>query len=131
MNRYLWNDSLSVGIREIDGQHQELLKAIYGLNQRNATVAGNDIKIRCIELIDQIITHFKTEERYFEIYRYPDEIIHREQHDIYLMTIKGIQKQLSDESSPIPVEELQLWVTDHIQNWDKKYSAFLISKGLF
>ncbi len=68
-----WSDKLSVGIPEIDQDHQRLITL---LNNFNKSVADRmpmtEIKKRLQDLIDDAIHHFLHEENLLEEWQYPD-----------------------------------------------------------
>ena len=62
-----WSDALSVGVVEIDRQHQKLVTMINDLNDAMRAGKGKDALGKTIaELIAYAATHFKTEEKYFD-----------------------------------------------------------------
>ena len=81
MEKIIWNERFSVGVRKIDEQHKELIKMI------NKLIETKDTKVDS-ETISDILTkmtkyadyHFQTEEQYMIEYDYPDYSSHKEQH---------------------------------------------------
>ena len=62
-----WNDSFSVGVVEIDLQHQKLVALINDLNEAMLQARGKTVLTRILnELVSYTVVHFGTEEKYFE-----------------------------------------------------------------
>jgi hemerythrin len=73
-----WNNNLSVGIAEIDSQHQRLIKLINDLNDAMRVGKGKDVTGKIInELTNYTLTHFTKEESYFAKYAYPETDAHK------------------------------------------------------
>ena len=73
-----WNDSLSVNVAEIDQQHRKLIAMINELNDAMKIGKGKDVLGGIVNsLISYTATHFKTEEKYFAQFGYPDTEDHK------------------------------------------------------
>jgi hemerythrin len=129
-----WNDTLSVGITEIDRQHQRLIEMINELNTAMQQGKGKDVMSKIIRgLIDYAVTHFKTEEKYFEQYGYPDAVNHKKAHAEFNWKIAEFNRQLNAGQLGLSIQVMDFlsdWLRDHIKTVDKKYAPFLIQKGL-
>ncbi len=129
-----WSESLSVNVKEIDLQHQKLVALINTLNdamreRRTKEVVGDVIK----ELVDYALTHFLTEERYFEKYRYPKTVEHKHEHDSFAGKVSEFQKKYNEGRLALSIDIMDFlkdWLITHIQGSDKKYTAFFNEKGL-
>jgi hemerythrin len=89
-------------------------------------------------IVDKLIfytdTHFKTEERYFDQYGYPEAPAHKAEHKVFVDKAMGYKKSLQSGDRPITVEMtgfLKKWLTNHINGSDKKYSRFMNDHGVF
>jgi len=85
------------------------------------------------EIVEYTKTHLKNEEVLLEKCGYSDTAIHKMVHSKLTKQVLDKQKEINDGKSLISMDVmnfLKSWLIDHIQNTDKKYSAFLISKGI-
>jgi hemerythrin-like metal-binding protein len=133
----VWNDTLVMGVEEIDDQHRILVKT---LNEAGVKLSGN----RDTALLEQItrdllsyaIYHFETEEALMEDYNYQgvhpeDAAAHAQQHRSFSAKVVAVREGLKS-GTPISREDLLSflngWLVGHIMNTDKKLAAFLIAK---
>lgn len=76
-----WNESLSVGIPEIDAEHQHFIRLINELNE--AIIEHMDleeIKSRMQSVLDDAAAHFAHEEALFKEWGYPEARAHAQKH---------------------------------------------------
>lgn len=129
-----WNNSLSVGIAEIDYQHQKLVQLINDLNEAMKSGKGRDITGKIIsELTKYTLSHFATEEKYFAQYAYPDADAHKSEHAKFVEKVSVFKKDFEQSriGVTIPIMDfLSDWLKNHIMGSDKKYEPFLKAQGL-
>lgn len=127
----VWSDDFQTGIREVDGQHKNLVET---LNQLYRAIKS-DTSIQVLEtilndLVNYTDFHFKTEERLFERYAYPKTEHHRNLHD-------RLRGQVTDYAGDFKagrmigsqlLKFLKDWLTNHILKEDKAYAPYLLSK---
>jgi hemerythrin-like metal-binding protein len=133
----LWNDSFSVGVREIDDQHKELVEI---LNELVALVgeypgSANQEITSIIEKIDAYKTvHFETEEKYFKQFNYAgaDEHIqaHKDFNEKVGELVASFQKNSEKEQLLELVDFIENWFSDHVLNMDHKYVHCFKEGGL-
>lgn len=135
METIQWSEKFSVGVEELDQQHQQLIKM---LNRLISTPETMDTHSETISEILQAMTryaqeHFKTEEKLLRAYDYPDLEKHKLEHiayrkktlDFSTATIVGV------ESVPeILLAYLADWWVHHILDEDMKYKSFFAEKGV-
>jgi hemerythrin len=135
MNQLLeWNDSLSVGIEEIDNQH----KALVGLlNQLHTAIHEKHGSSACMEILDKLVeytrVHFTVEESLMRILGYPEYADHLEEHEKLIAQVVELQHKLKSGKANISFELLHFlrgWLTHHIMESDKAYVPYFISKGV-
>ncbi|NOT12289.1 MAG: hemerythrin family protein [Methylococcaceae bacterium] len=134
MSLITWSDQLSVGITEIDEQHQKLVQLINGLH--NHMVAG-DAKDIMSKVLDRVVQytgfHFETEEKLMQEYDYPASAKHKHEHADLVNTAVDLQHKLKSGNAHITMETmhfLQDWLQHHILGSDKAFADFLKSKGV-
>ncbi|HOV91014.1 MAG TPA: bacteriohemerythrin [Syntrophorhabdaceae bacterium] len=129
-----WDNSLNVNIAEIDKQHQKLVSMINELNEAMIKRQGKDIVGKIIEgLVSYAGTHFATEEKYFDMYRYPGALSHKKEHADFVKRVGEFQEGFKNGNLALTIEVMRFlkdWLTKHIMGTDKKYGPFFNEKGL-
>jgi hemerythrin len=84
----MWTDSFSVKVTEIDTQHKKLIELINKLYDAMKVGKSKDVMGEILNnLISYTATHFKTEEKYFDLYSYPEKEIHKAGHKQFVETV--------------------------------------------
>lgn len=129
-----WDDSFSVNVAEIDRQHQTLVAMINELNDAMTQGKGKDVLGKIVSgLISYAATHFKTEEKYFDQFGYPETDSHKEEHADFVQKVTGIQAEFAERRLGLPIEVMNFlcdWFENHIKTTDMRYSKFFNEKGL-
>ena len=134
-----WTEDLSVGIKEIDEQHKELIKRISDLVD---SVRHKACKYKIGDVIkfleDYIVDHFGREEKLMEKYGYAGRDAHRAQHEYFMREFAELKKELEKleggrkrGSYDLSVETNRIvvdWILDHIAKVDKILGAHLKTK---
>jgi hemerythrin len=129
-----WNESLSVGVAEIDNQHQTLVSMINELSDAMKQGKGKDVVGKILNsLISYTVTHFQTEEKYFDLYRYPETAGHKKEHAAFVQNVSDFKDGFAKGKLSVTIELMNFlsdWLKNHIKGTDKKYSTFFNAKGL-
>jgi hemerythrin len=129
-----WNANLSVGVAVIDNQHQRLLAQINELSEAMKQGKGKEVLGKTLtNLISYTVTHFQTEEKYFDLFRYPEASIHKREHVAFVKKVSDFKEGFEKGKLSVTIELMDFlsdWLKDHIQGTDKKYSQFFNAKGL-
>ena len=139
-----WNDSYSVGVVEIDRQHQRLIDFIdqlyeameQGHNRDTLTSTVDELRTMASvldELIDYSVYHFSTEEEYMLEYAYPEYDEHKGLHGQFAERAKTFKRDFDNGEALLSMEIMQFmrdWWKEHILGSDKKYGPFFNEKGL-
>jgi len=124
-----WSDALSVDDPEIDQQHRQLIDIINTLHEAMLTgKAKRAIGDLIDRLIQYTVKHFQYEEGRMEAGGYPDLIEHKKRHADLVEKVLDIQKKVKSGQQLVEMETLKflkMWLTEHIQRSDKKYSPYL------
>jgi hemerythrin len=129
-----WTRALSVGVTEIDDQHQKLVKLINDLH--DAMRAGNGssaVGPVLSALVDYTVYHFGTEERLFRETNYSDAKAHIIEHNALTQEVLNIKAGFEAGEPVITIDLmdfLRRWLSDHIKGMDKRYTAYFHSKGI-
>jgi hemerythrin len=129
-----WKDSFSVGIKEIDLQHQKLIGMINNLHDAMRQGKGKDVLGEIIKgLVDYAGTHFLTEEKYFDKFGYPEADSHIGEHTAFTQKVAEFKDGFNAGKVSLSItvmDFLSSWLRNHIKVVDKKYGPFFNEKGL-
>lgn len=127
-----WNDSLSVGVREIDDQHKKLIKMI---NDFYENISDNNRAVSRLlaSLAEYTVYHFKTEEKYMDRFNYPGTDAHKNEHRLFVEKVTDVKTRFDAGKMVISYEITNFvkdWVIKHVMGSDKKYSKCFTDNGL-
>ena len=129
-----WDGSFSVNVSEIDQQHKRLVMMINELSDAMKQGKGTDILGKIVnELISYTATHFKTEEKYFDQFGYPDTASHKKEHMDFVQKVSDFKDGFEKGQLTLSIEVMNFlsdWLQNHIKDTDMKYSQFFNEKGL-
>ena len=131
-----WTEEYSVGVKELDRQHQNLIAIINRLQAlyKDNKFAKTDAEPIFKELFDYADYHFGTEEHYFDLYNYPKKDDHIKIHNLYRQKMNDLkEKYENDPKAEILFEIsnfLNEWWIWHINHTDKEYTQYFNANGL-
>ena len=129
-----WDDRLKVNVATFDNQHKKLVDLTNELHTAMAQGKGKEVMGKIInELLNYTETHFKTEERYFDLYNYPGALAQKKEHAYFVEKVAEFRDQYQKGQVGMTVgvmDFLSKWLVNHIMGTDKKYSSFFQGKGL-
>jgi hemerythrin-like metal-binding domain len=134
MSLITWKSEYSVGISEFDSQHKVLVDLINKLH--DAMKAGEGKQVLAVileELIDYTKVHFREEEKYFGLHKYPEAASHIMEHEKLTRQVLEFQKDYTEGKSSMSIDVMSFlknWLINHIAGVDKKYTQFFIAKGI-
>ena len=83
-----WDDSFSVKVKEIDAQHKRLVDMLNELYDAMRQGKGKEVLGKIIGgLIEYTDVHFKTEEKYFDKFGYPETEAHKKEHSDFVQKV--------------------------------------------
>ncbi len=134
MPLFQWTPELSVNVKEIDNQHRKLVDLINLLHDSMKSGKGKDVMGKVLnDLADYTVYHFGTEERLFQKYGYIEYPQHKKEHDELTKQALDVKSKFEAGQTTVTIEVMNFlkdWLNHHIRYSDKKYSAFLNSKGV-
>jgi len=134
MEKIIWDENFSVGVRMIDEQHKELFNMINVLiEKKDTTVDSEAISDILMKMTKYTQYHFQTEEQYMIEYGYPDYSSHKEQHKAFRKKTVAFCMETIEKKTTIPEEILAYlkdWLSNHILISDMSYKTFFNEKGL-
>jgi hemerythrin len=134
MDYIKWNDNFSVNIPSIDNQHKKLVEAINvfynNLSKKRSKEVISDTLFQLKKYTDY---HFKSEEELMKRFGFKGLTAHKKEHDLFIEKINEMQEKLNTGKLLLTIELanfLKDWLSHHVLNTDKEYSAFLVSNGV-
>jgi len=129
-----WKDEYSVGIVKIDLQHKALVDMINKLHEAMSKGHGNQVLGEILNsLIAYTRSHFSTEEELFARFGYPAANEHKAEHDLLVAKAQEWKRQFDSGNQMLSIQianVLRNWLVNHIEESDRRYAPFLISKGV-
>jgi len=120
---------MSVGIPEVDKDHQQFIVLINDLNRAiTERMSASDIHHRLDLIIEDAERHFAQEEKLFNEWHYPDTDQHAKVHFQVISSLHNIKRNFipyghNSEWMDVGVQVKKLLV-DHIFKEDMKYADF-------
>mgnify|MGYP000846769350 CR=1 FL=1 len=129
-----WDKSFSVGVNEIDGQHEKLVGMINDLNEQMRQGKGKEILGRLMNaLVAYTGTHFRTEEKYLDQFRYPEADSHKQEHEAFVRKVVDFKAGFEAGRLGLSLQVMNFlsdWLQNHIKGVDRQYGPFLNAHGL-
>lgn len=129
-----WNENYSVKIKDIDDQHKKLVDLINELHEAMKSGRGKEVIGKTLsELVKYTSHHFSFEEKLFTQHNYPEARTHTKTHQDLIDQLNEFISKYESGQSTLSIELMNFlrdWLTNHIMGTDKKYTAFLNSKGI-
>ncbi len=126
-----WSPNLSVGVEELDSDHQELIDVLNQLDVQVGRAAGHDKIAQTLdELISRTGAHFRREEEIMARENYPDAEHHAMVHQALREEIEAFRKEFAAgmEIGPEITEFIKRWLISHIMESDKHLGGYLVGR---
>ena len=129
----VWTPNLSVGVEHIDAQHKIWFEKANELFEAGKERRAQDYINTMIDFLDEYTKkHFKDEEAYMEEIRYPELDAQKRAHAIFINDLAKLKKDYNETGGNILViinaNKIVIdWLTNHIQNMDKKIGDYVKS----
>jgi hemerythrin-like metal-binding protein len=127
-----WQAKYSVGIPQIDAQHQGLIKLI---NDLHAAMAAGQGKETAGKILDQLVryteVHFNYEEGMLRQKGYSQLTAHQATHKKLTAQVVELRERYKGGNITLSMEVMQFlksWLADHIMGHDHKYADELNGK---
>lgn len=133
MDLIRWSSRLSVGVREFDNQHKNMIEMINTLHAAMKTGKGASITGDIIDgLIAYTGSHFASEELLMLQHNFPGFEKHKAEHAALVQQVLQMQSKYK-EGKALPQTLMMFikeWLMTHILAEDKEYGPYLNSKGI-
>lgn len=129
-----WENSYSVGVRELDEQHKQMIELINSLETGMNTMDSRDSMVKILNgLVAYTKDHFANEELYFKQFDYEKTEEHIQEHlklmsEVEKLVYRFELKEVLDQDQIMSF--LTGWLVDHILGADQEYVACFSRHGL-
>lgn len=129
-----WSDKYSVNVSIIDKEHKhfiDIVNKVTVVMQRNYN--QKEVEELLADLVRFAKEHFEMEETYMSTFKYPDYLLHYNEHLNFSLHMIIYNNQVINGEYKIMDElynYLQEWLVHHIQKTDKKYTKCFNKNGL-
>jgi hemerythrin len=133
MTKITWDDRLSVGIKKLDEQHKELIRAINALIENDGVDEDEAVGNALDRMSRYADYHFKTEEQLMRQHAYPDYAAQESEHTEFKAKIASFCLDAMARKKALPDQLLNYlvnWLTHHILESDMKYKSYFNEKGI-
>ena len=134
MEKLSWDQSLSVGVAEIDREHKQIIEILNLLiSDPEANTQSESISETLNMLMQYAQAHFKTEVDLMKKHGYPGLAVHREAHTAFMEKLVAFCLGAMEQQETIPTELVQYitgWLDEHILQEDMKYVSFFKKHGV-
>jgi len=130
-----WSEKFSVGVRELDEQHQQLIKLLnlLILTQGTANTRSETISDTLMAMTRYAQAHFQAEEKLMEDYGFPGLEEQKIQHRDFRKKTVAFSTATYYGVDQVPealLEYLVEWWVHHILEDDMAYRSFFKDKGV-
>ena len=127
-----WSDKYSIGIAEIDKQHQTFFEAAHRLHDAIMNSAGEKVVEETLQFLkDYVVKHFQDEEALMQRYDYPGLEDHKKLHVDFLDTFDEFTSEWNVFLAPSQdladrlLATTQDWLIEHIAESDTLYAQHI------
>ena len=126
-----WQDSLAVGIKEIDQQHRRLFDKYNAFFTAYSEGRADKEVIRLLGFLEEYVaSHFAAEERLQQRIGFPDYPRHRQQHLELTRQVAELKERLGDEGVDADLIDsagilMTGWLIEHISVMDRAIGRFM------
>ena len=130
----MWNEKMTVGVRQFDEHHKTIIDMIHQLSQGlEGDISREEIRAILSALSSYIRYHFIAEERFMDTYNYDEKDIHIAEHRFFRERINRFLDRFTEGQKNIDREILDFlkeWFVKHIMGTDKRYGLYLNKRGV-
>lgn len=128
MEFFQWKEGFSIGIPEMDAQHQKFLAILNEVHGKVGTVAEADLVADYLSTLKGYINiHFREEETLLEAAGYPGLEKHRQEHAFFQAQIEDFHSgghAFGRTSLSSLLQFMKDWFMTHITETDRLYTPF-------
>ena len=124
-----WKDEFSVGVPDVDHEHQRLIALI---NELHDAMSRGDSNVTVMdflgEIYAQISAHFALEEKIMRERKYDQYAEHKADHEVLLDELRDIMDDYEENayfSDDAFANAVGSWFTEHFKNRDARLHKYL------
>jgi hemerythrin len=130
MDHVVWDETMSVGVAVLDGEHQHLLKLFNGLLESGITPSNREeLSSLLASLNDYVAVHFAREEGLMAGGSYPNLGEHIAAHRYFAAELAKLHEEFDgDDTTMLRMDLILLlkdWFVEHIQQTDALYKPYV------
>ncbi len=136
MEKIQWDDSLSIGVDLIDGQHKMLIRRLNEVSEAIEMNQGEGAIAKTLDfLIDYTKFHFSSEEKQMAEQNYPGLDLQKQQHEEFKNSLRQFEEDFKEDGATPSLAShirdfLFNWLIRHIKDVDHKFGEFLNNKSI-
>ncbi len=127
-----WSEEYSVGIEEIDNQHQKWISIVNELHDSIMEARGiSSLKELIREMEEYTDFHFSAEEEMLQKADWPELDRHKRIHFGFKQQITQLKRDIYSGELVLRSQVMSViknWLVDHILKEDQEYSVFIVNK---
>ena len=124
-----WKDEFSVGVPDVDHEHQQMIALI---NELHANMSQPESKFGVEdflgEIYNQISAHFALEEKIMRERKYDQYLDHKEDHERLLDELRDMMDDYEENAAfddEALADALRVWFTEHFKTRDARLHSRL------
>ncbi|MFH7245023.1 MAG: bacteriohemerythrin [Spirulina sp.] len=129
MSLAYWRDGCKLNHPQIDQEHGHLLQLLKNLYRSVLLDHDEDMIQAALDTLFRVtLEHCETEEALMEVFLYPEQASHTEQHEELLGLILNYRLTLEQGLRPLTLDDvhhLATWMTIHVSTYDLKMVQFV------
>ena len=131
---FKWSPDYSVNVKDIDEQHQELVRILNRLFVAVSRQEGDETIVATLDdLMSYTKYHFALEEQLMQKANYADFETHKAEHKKLIEQLNQLRQKQATKQEHLYFEILgfvKTWLKGHILNVDTKYSPAMKKAGI-
>ena len=128
---FSWNTKYSLGVPQIDAEHQKLFEIANQLHSAMAKgKAAEEERQALASLIAYTKVHFRHEEEVMIRHKYPEYQKHKAEHDEFTRKVVELQREYESGRAVLSIEILRFlknWLAHHICEVDHRIAEYILS----
>jgi hemerythrin len=126
--RWLWDPSFSVGVEQLDRQHQSIFERLAEAEKALATADLSEI-VRALEAVRRDSEfHFRAEEEFLSGLRYPAIVRQQVHHREFLKRLTALEAH-PEQCSQTVLSSLESWLAGHVIGLDAEYARWMAERA--
>jgi hemerythrin-like metal-binding protein len=128
-----WSPEFSVGLPDIDAQHQELFRRLGALTDATGLASKAEI-VRLLDFLDSyVVEHFRDEEAAMEELKFPYVAMHTAAHARFVLELKSIEAEFAATGATAWLATrlegaVTDWLKRHILGMDQHFGRYVLAR---